>query len=144
MRLPRAIGSALSIVGALILGDAAIGAGLVSPSVVIMVALTAISSFSAPTFSAAIAGRLLRFVFIILAGAFGFFGLQFGLLIVITHLCSLRSFGEPYLSPMTPLTVSQFKDTFIRVPWWGMTHRPGGRERKRQDIGQKPRPDSSN
>lgn len=142
VRLPRAIGSALSIVGALILGDAAIRAGLVSPSVVIVVALTAISSFSAPTFSAAIAGRLLRFVFIILAGAFGLFGLQFGLLIVIAHLCSLRSFGEPYLSPVTPLKTSGLKDTFIRVPWWGMTVRPGGREKQRQDLGQKPRPDN--
>ncbi len=140
VRLPRAIGSALSIVGALILGDAAIGSGLVSPSVVIIVALTAISSFSAPTFSAAIAGRLLRFVFIILAGTFGLFGLQFGLLVLITHLNSLRSFGEPYLSPMTPLILSDLKDTFIRAPWWRMVYRPGGRERKRQDIGQRPRP----
>lgn len=139
VRLPRAIGSAVSIVGALILGDAAISAGLVSPAVVIIVALTAISSFSAPTYSAAIAARLLRFGFAILASIFGLFGLQFGLLIVITHLAGLRSFGEPFLAPIAPLVVDELKDSVVRVPWWAMIYRPGGREPKRQDIGQRPR-----
>ncbi|NMB26100.1 MAG: spore germination protein [Firmicutes bacterium] len=143
VRLPRAIGSAVSIVGALILGDAAISAGLVSPAVVIIVALTAISSFSAPTYSAAIAARLLRFGFAVLASILGLFGLQFGLLVAITHLAGLRSFGEPFLAPIAPLVTDELKDSIVRVPWWAMIYRPGGREPKRQDMGQKPRPPKS-
>ncbi|MEW6230306.1 MAG: spore germination protein, partial [Bacillota bacterium] len=142
VRLPRAIGPAVSIVGALILGDAAIRAGLVSPAVVITVALTAIASFSAPVFSLAIAARLLRFIFIVLGGAFGLFGIQFGLLIMLTHLSALRSFGRPYLAPFAPLIARDLKDTLARVWWWRMTTRPkldAFREPERQDEGHEPR-----
>ena len=142
VRLPRAIGSAVSIVGALILGDAAVNAGLVSPAVVIIVALTAISSFSAPAYSAAIAARLLRFIFAILGAIFGLFGIQFGVLLVLTHLAGSRSFGEPFLSPWAPLVVDELKDSAVRVPWWAMILRPGGRERKRQNIKQRTGPQS--
>lgn len=142
VRLPRAIGPAVSIVGALILGDAAIRAGLVSPAVVITVALTAIASFSAPVFSLAIAARLLRFIFIVLGGAFGLFGIQFGLLIMLTHLSALRSFGRPYLAPFAPLIARDLKDTLARVWWWRMTTRPkldAFREPKRQGEDHEPR-----
>lgn len=143
LRLPPAIGPAISIVGALILGDAAIRAGLVSPGVVIIVALTAIAGFSTPAFALSTAFRLLRFIFTILGAAFGLFGLQFALLLTIIHLCSLRSFGMPYLSPLAPLILSDLKDSIITVWWWGMRSRPkllGGREPLRQPAGQKPQP----
>lgn len=141
VRLPRAIGPAISIVGALILGDASIRAGIVSPPVVIVVGLTAIASFSAPVYSLAIPARLLRFLFIGLGAFLGLFGVQFGLLVLLVHLCSLRSFGQPYLAPFAPLTLSDLKDTLVRIWWWAMVRRPAttrsGR-RKRQDIGQIP------
>lgn len=143
LRLPPAIGPAISIVGALILGDAAIRAGLVSPGVVIIVALTAIAGFSTPAFALSTAFRLLRFTFTILGAAFGLFGLQFALLLTIVHLCSLRSFGMPYLSPLAPLVLSDLKDSIVTVWWWGMRRRPkliGGREPLRQPSGQKPQP----
>lgn len=139
IRLPAAIGPAISIVGALILGDAAIRAGLVSPAVVIIVALTAIASFSTPVFSLGISFRLLRFGFTILGAVLGLFGVQFGLLLTFVHLCSLRSFGIPYMAPWAPFILQDMKDNFLRVWWWGMRTRPkllGGREPERADPGQ--------
>lgn len=141
LRLPPAIGPAISIVGALILGQAAIQAGLVSPGVVIIVAMTAIAGFSTPALALSASLRLLRFAFTILSATFGLFGLQFVLLLSITHLCSLRSFGLPYLSPFAPLVLSDLKDSVITVWWWGMKSRPkltGGREPLRQPVGQRP------
>ncbi len=143
LRLPPAIGSAISIVGALILGDAAIRAGLVSPGVVIIVALTAIAGFTTPSYSLSIAFRLLRFTYTILGATFGLFGVQFALLLTIIHLCSLRTVGMPYLSPLAPLILSDLKDSIITFWWWGMRTRPkliGGREPLRQPLGQKPVP----
>ncbi len=143
LRLPPAIGPAISIVGALILGDAAIRAGLVSPGVVIIVALTAIAGFSTPAFALSTAIRLLRFAFTIMGATFGLFGVQFALLLTVVHLCSLRSFGMPYLSPFAPLILSDLKDSLITVWRWGMLGRPkliGGREPLRQPVGQKPKP----
>jgi len=144
IRLPRAIGPAISIVGALVLGDAAIRAGLVSPPVVIIVSLTAIASFTVPTFSFGIAARLLRFIFIFLGGAFGLFGIQFGGLLVLIYMSSVRSFGYPYLAPVAPLILKSFKDLAFRAWWWRMNTRPlllGAREPVRQPRGQQPRPD---
>jgi len=141
VRLPRAIGSAISIVGALVLGDAAIRAGLVSPPMVIIVSLTAIASFTAPTFSLAIAARLIRFLFIILGAVFGLFGVQFGLLLLLLHLCSLRSFGLPYMYPFGPLVLSDMRDNILRLFWWLQNKRPkliGYREWGRQQPGPRP------
>ena len=147
LRLPKAIGSAISIVGALILGEAAISAGLVSPSMVIIVALTAISSFSTPDYSLALAARILRFGYLFLGATLGLFGIQFGLLVLLIHLCSLRSFGQPYFQPYGPLIWSDLKDSAIRFFWWGMKTRPkliGYREPERQGENGKPEtPDSS-
>ena len=143
LRLPRVVGSAVTIVGALVLGDAAIGAGLVSPSVVIVVALTAIASFTTPNFSFSLAARLIRFAFIVLGGVFGLFGIQFGFLLTVLLLTSMRSFGYPYFAPMGPLILSEFRDVFARVWWWQMTRRPwavGSREPVRQRPGQMPKP----
>lgn len=144
IRLPRAIGSAISIVGALILGEAAIRAGLVSPAVIIIVALTAIASFTVPTFNLGITGRLLLFVFIGLGGTTGLFGIQLGLLLVLVHLCALRSFGTPYFVPLGPMMFTDWRDVFVRTWWWDMLRRPhlvGIRELDRQQPGQMPRPE---
>lgn len=141
VRLPQAIGSAISIVGALILGEAAIRAGIVSPIIIIIVALTAISSFTAPVYSIGISARILRFFFIGLGAAFGLFGIQAGILLFLIHLCSLRSFGIPYFAPLGPLIWADWKDTFIRMFFWGLTTRPkltGAREPQRAQGGQRP------
>ncbi len=125
VRLPASIGPAISIVGALVLGDAAISAGIVSPPVVIVVALTAIASFATPNFALGIAGRLLRFGFVFLGAIFGLFGIQFGILLLIIHVCALRSFGVPYLNPSAPLIWKDMvRDHLLRTWTWGATERP--------------------
>lgn len=124
VRLPRAAGSAISIVGALVLGQAAVEAGLVSSAMVIVVSLTAISSFVSPSFNMTISVRMLRFGFMFLAATFGLFGILIGLIIMILHLASLRSFGVPYLTPMAPFILKDQKDVFFRFPHWALFSRP--------------------
>lgn len=143
VRLPMIVGPAVSIVGALVLGDAAIRAGIVSPGVVIIVAFTAIASFTIPSFTFGLAARILRFLIIILGAAFGLLGVQFGLLILLVHLVTLRSFGHPYMAPFGPFIWGDMKDALINLFWWKRVYRPkllGYREPRRQRSGQKPRP----
>lgn len=143
VRLPRTVGQAVSIVGALVIGQAAVQAGLVSAPVVIIVAATGIASFTFPRFSLGIAVRMLRFPMMLLAGSLGLFGIMVGLIAVLVHLCALRSFGVPYLQPLAPLTWSELKDVLIRAPQWLMGHRPAaGRpvNRRRQGPWLKPGP----
>lgn len=99
IRLPRPVGSAVSIVGALVIGEAAINAGLASPIMVVVVALTGIASFALPQYNMAIALRILRFPLMILSAILGGFGLMFGLLVILWHLITLRSLGQPYIYP---------------------------------------------
>lgn len=124
VRMPRAIGPAISIVGALVIGQAAVQAGLVSGAMVIVVSFTAISNFVIPYFNMASAVRLIRFVLMLLAGTLGLFGIISGLIPILTHLVSLQSFGVNYLMPYTPFYKSNMKDLLIRVPWWAMKTRP--------------------
>lgn len=124
VRMPRAIGQSVSIVGTLVIGQAAVEAGLVSPAMVIVVSITAISNFVIPAFNMAISLRILRFLFMLLAASFGLFGITVGLIGLVLHLCSLHSFGVPYLSPFAPLKVGDHKDTLFRFPQWALIKRP--------------------
>lgn len=124
IRLPKTVGQAVSIVGALVIGESAVRAGLVSAPLVIVVSITGISSFAIPRYNAAIAIRMLRFPLIFLAGFLGLFGIVAGLCGILIHLCSLRSFGVPYLTPMAPMNWQILKDVFIRAPLWLMRRRP--------------------
>lgn len=125
LRLPRASGQAIGIVGALVIGESAVRAGLVSPLMVIIVGLTAISSYVIPAYDLGIAVRILRYPLMFLAGSLGFFGIGLGMYALLIHLLGLRSFGLPYLSPLAPLKVRAFlQDTFVRAPWWALKRRP--------------------
>ncbi|MDR6550218.1 spore germination protein [Paenibacillus qinlingensis] len=116
LRMPRITGQAISIVGALVLGQSAVEAGLVSASMVIVVSITAIANFVTPSYSFGIAQRIIQFSFIILAGIVGMFGVTCGVLVLLTHLVSIRSFGVKYFTPLAPMHLAAFKDTLIRVP----------------------------
>ncbi|MNJ37912.1 Spore germination protein A1 [compost metagenome] len=118
LRMPRAIGQTISIVGALILGQAVVEAGLITPGMVIVVALTGIASFAPPSYSIAVAGRLIRFLFMVLAGMFGLYGITLGILMLVVHMNSLRSFGVPYLAPIAPFVPKDQKDSLLRMPAW--------------------------
>lgn len=147
VRLPRTVGQAISIVGALVIGQAAVEAGIVSPAMVIVVALTAIASFSIPAYSLGFAIRLLRFGFLLLGAVLGFYGILLGLLGLMIHVTSLRSFGVPYLTPVAPFKIQDMKDVIMRAPWWNMTTRPslfGMNNRRRQKFFLKPRPPKQN
>ncbi|AOT70178.1 spore germination protein [Geosporobacter ferrireducens] len=126
IRLPAPIGATIGIVGGLVLGQAAVEAGVVSPLMVIVVALTAMAAYASPSYSFAIAFRLLRFILMASAAVFGLYGVILSLLMVITHLCNLKSFGVPYMSPYTAssTTFNDFKDAFIRVHLRFMKKRP--------------------
>ncbi|MEW6182398.1 MAG: spore germination protein [Bacillota bacterium] len=142
IRLPRSVGQAISIVGALVIGQSAVTAGLVSPQMVIVVALAGISSFASPSYELAIPLRLLRFPLIFLAASLGLFGVTTGVLAIIIHLAGLRSFGVPYLSPLAPLKFNELKDVLVRAPLWAMRTRPGTSKRNwhRMAPGLKPGP----
>ncbi|KAB3534855.1 spore germination protein [Alkaliphilus pronyensis] len=124
VRLPRAVGQAVSIVGALVIGQAAVSAKLVSPPSIIVVALTAICSFTIPITEATNAYRLLTFIVLFAGGILGIPGIIAVSLIILVNISQLRSFGVPYLSPISPLSLSDWKDFIIRVPIQFMKKRP--------------------
>lgn len=124
VRMPRPVGQAVSIVGALVLGDAAVSAGIVSSAMVIVVAGTAIASFTIPHYSMMDAVRLFRFLMMVLAASFGLYGIGLGVMALVAHTCSIRSFGIPYLTPFAPLILTDWKDTFVRVPKPFLSTRP--------------------
>lgn len=124
VRLPGLIGPTIGIVGALVIGEAAVRAGLVSPLMVIVVGLTTICSFVIPNYSAAIALRMLRFPLMIFSAIFGLYGIMFFGIVIIIHLCSLKSFHVPYMAGFSPSRLSDLKDTFFRAPLYNMQKRP--------------------
>lgn len=124
IRMPRAIGPAISIVGALVLGQAAVQAGIISAVIVIIVSVTAIASSAIPNYSMSNAIRFIRFILMILSAAFGLYGIFVGLIIMTLHICKLKSIGVPYLTPVAPRIAGENKDTFVRFPLWKMNDRP--------------------
>ncbi|MCC3376849.1 spore germination protein [Cohnella sp. REN36] len=124
IRMPRAVGQAVSIVGTLVIGQAAVEAGIVSPAMVIVVSITAISSFVVPQFNMSISIRILRFPLMALTASFGMFGLFIGGFALLLHLSGLRSFGVPYMSPVGPFHTGDLKDVILRAPHPSMRKRP--------------------
>ncbi|MCI9080948.1 MAG: spore germination protein [Lachnospiraceae bacterium] len=127
VRLPGANGNTIGIVGGLIIGQAAVDANIVSPIVVIVVALTALCSFAVPNEEFATAFRILKFLFIFLCGTLGFFGFLAGVLAVLIHLSHLESFGIPYLAPFVGADLNGYqdeRDTFLRLPLDYLKKRP--------------------
>lgn len=125
LRIPKPLGQTVSIVGTLVIGQAAVTAGLVSPLMVIVIALAAISSYAIPAYSLSNTMRMIRFPLLFLSALFGLFGYLAGLIAVSFHLLSLRSFGTAYFAPMIPYDQNSMKDIPVRGPWWRMIRRPG-------------------
>ena len=116
IRMPRMVGQALSIVGALVIGQAAVEAGFISAAMVIVVAITAIASFIVPGYSIAISIRILRFVMMILAATFGFYGITIGVIAMILHLSHLKSFSVPFMTNFGPFKWQNQRDVILRLP----------------------------
>ncbi|WP_020063243.1 spore germination protein [Bacillus sp. 123MFChir2] len=126
LRLPTPIGQTVGIVGGIIIGQAAVQAGIVSNIMIIVVAVTAIASFIIPNYDMGAAVRLLRFPMMISAALFGIVGIVIGWMTLVAHLISLESLGTPYGTPLAPFRFADMKDAFIRFPLWTMKNRPKG------------------
>lgn len=125
VRVPGALGNAIGIVGGLIVGDAAVSANLVSPIVVMIVALTALGSMTIPNEEFASAFRLIKYVFLFLGGYLGIFGIVLGIYFMIAHLAGLLSFGMPYLMPFVKKEPAKgVGDGILRMPFQKRSQRP--------------------
>ena len=127
IRLPKAIGSTLGIVGGIIIGQAAVEAGIVSPIVVIVIALTAICSFAIPSVQLVAGYRLTKYFVIFLSSILGILGFWIAILAILIHLASLKSFGIPYLYPFVSVSktsLKQIKDTILKFPIFTINKRP--------------------
>lgn len=127
IRVPTAIGQTLGIVGAIILGQAAVTSGLVSPVVVIIVSITALGSFTIPNYEFGLAVRIERFLFITIGAILGIYGLSLMIFILAILACSVKSFGVPYFLPVAPKTKST-PDVIIRHPIWKQKTRPDSKQ----------------
>jgi spore germination protein KA len=117
LRVPDPIGATLGIVGALILGDAAVNAHIVSPILIIVVAMTGLCSFAIPDFSFSFHLRIYRFLFIFLGYTAGFLGISLGLFVYISMLCSMKSFGVNYTAPISPGLAIGSNSYFVKPAW---------------------------
>jgi spore germination protein len=124
LRLPKPIGQTIGIVGGLVIGESAVAAGIVNPVMVIVVAVTAISSFSLPSYSFAISLRVMRFSIMLAAAFLGLYGIILGYIMINIHLVNLKSFGIPYSTPFAPLLIRDWKDLILRSPLLFVTKRP--------------------
>ncbi|MFD0697907.1 spore germination protein [Paenibacillus sp. GCM10027628] len=124
LRLPGPVGQTIGVVGGIVIGQAAVQAGIVSNIMVIIVAITAISSFIIPDYDMTSSLRLVRFPMMIMAFLFGMVGIVIGLMILAAHLITMESFGISYGSPIVPIRWADWKDVMVRVPIWKMKNRP--------------------
>ncbi|WP_244865001.1 spore germination protein [Xylanibacillus composti] len=124
VRMPKQLGQTIGIVGGLVIGEAAVMAGVVSPFMVIIVAVTAISTFALPNYSFGISLRIIRFAVMIGAAIFGFYGLVLVYIMVNIHVTNLKSFGLPYTAPFSPTFPGDWKDLVLRAPYTTMQERP--------------------
>lgn len=138
-RIPKPVGQTVSIIGGIVIGQAAVQAGIVSAPMVIVVSITGIASYIIPHLELGLTFRLLRFVLLILGGTMGLLGVFVAAFMIYGHLANLKSFGTPYLQPVAPLVLQDWKDTLLRVPTPFMnkrstsfTDRKNQRRQKRQ------------
>ena len=140
LRVPSPIGPTIGIVGALVLGQAAVSAGIVSPILIIIVAITGIASFAIPDFSFGFHLRYFRFLFILLGFMAGFLGIGIGLFVYISILCSLQSFGVSFTSPFAPVSIKDGNGYFL-PPIWKREYRASymatKKENEQEDISMK-------
>ncbi|MCT8975068.1 spore germination protein [Clostridium sp. CX1] len=124
IRLPTYIGTSISVVAGLIIGQAAVEAGIVSNLLIIIVAATAIASYVLPSQDMAMAIRILRFVYMISASVFGIIGIVVSTALTFAHLTRIESLGQPYFQPFSPLDTNGLKDSILRLPLKKMKKRP--------------------
>lgn len=130
-RMPTKIGQTIGIVGGIVIGTAAVQAGLVSNTLIVLVAISALLSFLMPNFLMSNASRFVRYIFILAAGLFGLIGQMLALAWLLNHLLNLTSLGTPYMTPVIPRSWSDLKDSIIRFPLAFLQKRTGMSRSKR-------------
>ncbi len=141
VRLPKTLGQTIGIVGALVIGDAAVSANLISAVMVIVISLTALSQFTLP-YPLTLSVRIFRLPLLVLTSVLGLFGVFSGLILLLLHASSLRSFGIPFLAPFAPVGMHELSDTVVRLPWWAKIRRAtfvGDRKPQRMKEGLRPK-----
>lgn len=138
IRLPSYIGATIGVIGGIIIGESAVQAGLVSVLMIIIVSITAIASYTTPISDMGFAIRFFRFIVMIASAIYGLVGILLCWIMLLAHLLSLESLGQPYFSPMVPFKFKDLKDVFIRAPLKYMKKRPNqakpvDKERGRND-----------
>ena len=116
IRIPSSMGTAISILGGLVLGDAAVNAGIVSPIMIIVVAISAISGLLMQSIEAVNSIRWYRFILIILSSLFGYYGIFLGIILILTNLSDTKTQDKDYLYPFAPINLNEQKDGFIKIP----------------------------
>lgn len=115
-RMPAKVGQTIGIVGGIVIGTAAVEAGLLSNILIVLVATSALLSFLPPIFLLSNTSRFIRYIFILSAGLFGLYGLMLAFAWLFAHLLRLNSLGTPYMSPVVPRNASDLFDSIIRFP----------------------------
>ncbi len=121
LRMPKSVGHAISIVGALVVGESAVTAGILSAPMLIVVGLTAVSSFVVSTLYEPVA--ILRFTFIFVGGLAGLYGIMMCFAAVLINAAAINPYGTPFTSPMSPTKIGAFRDLVVRVDWKKMGKR---------------------
>lgn len=124
IRLPKAIGQTIGIVGGIVIGEVAVSAGIVGPAMVLITSLTAIASFTLPNYSTAIGLRIMRFILIVAAAVLGLYGIILVYIMINIHIVNLKSMGVPYTGPFAPYFLGDLKNLIIRAPIMTLTKRP--------------------
>lgn len=124
LRLPQPLGTTIGVVGGIVVGEAIVQAGLISPMMIIFAATNMLASFTTPTLDIGFTWRILKWVLIVLANAFGLVGVVVGWVAILGHMAALSSFGVPYLSPLSPMRLPDLGDTIVRLPFWKLKTRP--------------------
>jgi spore germination protein KA len=123
MRIPSIIGPTMGLVASIVLGQAAVAAKIVSPLLIVIVAITGLASFAIPSYMAGYGIRWLRFILLAAAAMLGFYGIAAVLFLLVVHMAGMRSFGVPYLTPVAPMR-GRTSDVFNRPPLFKMEMRP--------------------
>lgn len=124
VRLPTYIGTSIGVIGGIIIGQAAVQAGIVSVLMIIVVAVTAIASYVTPLYDMGFSLRFIRFIAMLASSLYGIIGILVCLVLLVGHLLSLESLGQPYFQPLYPLKIKDIKDTFFRAPFKYQKNRP--------------------
>ena len=115
-------GQTIGILGTLVVGDAAVKAGIAGTVVIVVIGITAVATFAIPNYTLSGAVRIIRLIILVIASVFGYIGIVISVIFIVGHLANLRPFGVPYLAPFSPFVKQDWRDAIMRVKATKMRH----------------------